>query len=149
MIQALYPTFWDKACEMTDMLKEHAHEPEIEMGIWSTRATLDIIGIAGFGRDVWTTRFTSYLLPADNHSSMHSRTRLTNLSLTSRMSSNLMVRRSSSSHSTCCSRTGSYRRSPSGAFHVNSIASRLHYIRRVMISPVNDEPNYPTLRRLR
>ena len=50
---------------MADMLKEHIHETEIEMGIWSTRATLDIIGIAGFGRDVWTSRSTSYLFRAD------------------------------------------------------------------------------------
>lgn len=27
------------------------NEPEIELGLWSTRVTLDIIGIAGFGRD--------------------------------------------------------------------------------------------------
>jgi cytochrome P450 len=33
------------------MLKEHTKEPEIELGVWFTRATLDIIGVAGFGRD--------------------------------------------------------------------------------------------------
>lgn len=33
------------------MLKDHVHEPEIELGNWFTRATLDIIGVAGFGRD--------------------------------------------------------------------------------------------------
>lgn len=51
VIRDLYPTFWNKACEMTQMMKEEAKKPEIEFGVWCTRVTLDIIGIAGFGRD--------------------------------------------------------------------------------------------------
>lgn len=43
--------FWDKACELTHLLGESVNEPEIELGLWCTRVTLDIIGIAGFGRD--------------------------------------------------------------------------------------------------
>jgi len=33
------------------MLVDAAKEPEVELGVWCTRVTLDIIGIAGFGRD--------------------------------------------------------------------------------------------------
>lgn len=51
VIRDLYPTFWTKACEMTQMMKEDAAKSEVEFGIWCTRVTLDIIGIAGFGRD--------------------------------------------------------------------------------------------------
>ena len=43
--------FWNKACELTQLLSESVNEPEIELGLWSTRVTLDIIGIAGLGRD--------------------------------------------------------------------------------------------------
>lgn len=51
VIRELYPTFWQKAVEMTNMLKEETEKPEFEFGVWCTRVTLDIIGIAGFGRD--------------------------------------------------------------------------------------------------
>ncbi|WPH03486.1 cytochrome P450 [Acrodontium crateriforme] len=50
-IRDLYPMFWAKSCELTHRLKEASKEPEIEFGVWCTRVTLDIIGIAGFGRD--------------------------------------------------------------------------------------------------
>merc|ERR1712078_770690 len=51
VIRDLYPTFWAKACELTHMMKEETTKPETEFGVWCTRVTLDIIGIAGFGRD--------------------------------------------------------------------------------------------------
>ena len=43
--------FWNKACELTHLLEEYASDPEIEIGLWCTRVTLDIIGIAGLGQD--------------------------------------------------------------------------------------------------
>lgn len=49
--------FWAKSCELTKMVapsdKEDADPRgfEFEFGEWCMRATLDIIGIAGFGRD--------------------------------------------------------------------------------------------------
>lgn len=36
---------------MTQMLGNAAREPEVELGVWCTRVTLDIIGIAGLGQD--------------------------------------------------------------------------------------------------
>ena len=51
VIRELYPIFWMKACELTSTLNEAAQESEVEIGVWCTRVTLDIIGIAGFGRD--------------------------------------------------------------------------------------------------
>jgi len=51
VIRELYPVFWSKAVELTHMLKEETAKPEFEFGVWCTRVTLDIIGIAGFGRD--------------------------------------------------------------------------------------------------
>ncbi|KAK4242332.1 hypothetical protein C8A03DRAFT_40300 [Achaetomium macrosporum] len=62
-IKDLYPTFWDKAREgvqaITDQILEGAAErPDsgkntavIEVGGWASRITLDIIGVAGLGRD--------------------------------------------------------------------------------------------------
>jgi cytochrome P450 len=38
------------------MLNEHANEHELEIGDWNTRATLDIIGVAGLGRDFNTLK---------------------------------------------------------------------------------------------
>ena len=51
VIRELYPVFWAKACELASSLREAADESEAEIGVWCTRVTLDIIGIAGFGRD--------------------------------------------------------------------------------------------------
>ncbi|RMZ75108.1 hypothetical protein DV737_g5438, partial [Chaetothyriales sp. CBS 132003] len=51
VIKELYPVFWAKSCELLSGLKESASEQEVEIGVWCTRVTLDIIGIAGFGRD--------------------------------------------------------------------------------------------------
>lgn len=77
-IKDLYPVFWDKSREMVDLLKEAiksnvpsaeqhgaaVHDPEkdsadvvkhapgtIEVGDWTSRATLDIIGVSGMGQD--------------------------------------------------------------------------------------------------
>ncbi|RMD43348.1 hypothetical protein DV735_g1731, partial [Chaetothyriales sp. CBS 134920] len=51
VIKELYPVFWAKSCELVNALKESVSQPELEIGVWCTRVTLDIIGIAGFGRD--------------------------------------------------------------------------------------------------
>lgn len=54
-IKDLYPTFWAKSVEMVDTLQAHlATQPAdtaVEMGGWASRATLDIIGVAGMGQD--------------------------------------------------------------------------------------------------
>ncbi|KAL8832278.1 MAG: hypothetical protein Q9170_004935, partial [Blastenia crenularia] len=61
-IKDLYPVFWAKSSEMTKDLTavirseagentELAKAPVIEIGTWSSRATLDIIGLAGMGHD--------------------------------------------------------------------------------------------------
>lgn len=74
-IKDLYPVFWSKAKEMTDGISESiskpteqtngfAHDEEktassapndlsgtVEVGNWSSRATLDIIGLSGMGQD--------------------------------------------------------------------------------------------------
>lgn len=77
-IKDLYPVFWSKSREMVELLKGAAkstvpatekqgaavHDPEkdsadvvkhapgiIEVGDWTSRATLDIIGVSGMGRD--------------------------------------------------------------------------------------------------
>ncbi|KAH9879678.1 hypothetical protein IAQ61_001497 [Plenodomus lingam] len=55
-VKDLYQTFWDKSQEMADqMLSSVKSNPEgdsvIEICDWASRATLDIIGLAGMGRD--------------------------------------------------------------------------------------------------
>ncbi|KAH8157886.1 hypothetical protein CIB48_g10361 [Xylaria polymorpha] len=67
-IKDLYPVFWRKTREVvqamnTDILADAANQPSspdpekaqksavIEVGNWASRVTLDIIGIAGLGRD--------------------------------------------------------------------------------------------------
>ena len=61
-IKDLYPVFWDKASEgveaMTQqILQDAAKTPDgndtavVEAGSWASRITLDIIGVAGLGRD--------------------------------------------------------------------------------------------------
>jgi hypothetical protein len=77
-IKELYPVFWSKSREMVERLKAASkspvptseaknapgHDPEksaadatvhapgaVEVGKWSSRATLDIIGQAGMGKD--------------------------------------------------------------------------------------------------
>ncbi|KAI4164954.1 MAG: hypothetical protein LQ342_001587 [Letrouitia transgressa] len=62
-IKDLYPIFWSKTSEMVKAIISAIHSqestpslditkaPPIEIGEWSSRATLDIIGVAGMGQD--------------------------------------------------------------------------------------------------
>lgn len=57
-LKELYPVFWGKACGLVDGISDEIREksvekeaPVIEFGEWATRVTLDIIGLAGMGRD--------------------------------------------------------------------------------------------------
>ncbi|KAH7005509.1 hypothetical protein EDB82DRAFT_442080, partial [Fusarium venenatum] len=53
-IKNLYPVFWRKAREVTrTMMAEFGQQEEtqVEISGWASRATLDIIGLAGMGRD--------------------------------------------------------------------------------------------------
>lgn len=53
-IKELYPLFWDKARESVQaMMKECGQEgqTDMEVGEWASRVTLDIIGVAGLGKD--------------------------------------------------------------------------------------------------
>ena len=64
-IKNLYPIFWSKAVEMSQYIAAEIHEnPEsspgekltcsqgiVEVNHWSNKATLDIIGVAGLGKD--------------------------------------------------------------------------------------------------
>jgi cytochrome P450 len=58
-IKELYPVFWSKSIEFCDALKAALGEGEskiIEIGHYSTQVTLDIIGLAGLGRDIGSLR---------------------------------------------------------------------------------------------
>lgn len=63
-IKDLYPVFWKKSCELVDALmatldaqskeasEDGSSDPSVvEIGGWSSRAALDIIGTAGLGKD--------------------------------------------------------------------------------------------------
>lgn len=55
-IKDLYPVFWSKSREMTDAIFQHLKsDPHansvVEIREWSSRATLDLIGVAGMGQD--------------------------------------------------------------------------------------------------
>ena len=62
-IKDLYPTFWSKSCEMVKAITaavrvetaqngpNNKQAPVVEIGQWTSRATLDIIGVAGMGKD--------------------------------------------------------------------------------------------------
>lgn len=60
-VKDLYPIFWSKSREMTEAITKIVNEkgpaqnvedgPVVEMGSWASRATLDIIGLAGLGQD--------------------------------------------------------------------------------------------------
>lgn len=54
-IKDLYPTFWSKSRELVAELKKEldkiAPDNVVEIGSWFSRATLDIIGVAGLGQD--------------------------------------------------------------------------------------------------
>ena len=53
-IKELYPVFWEKSCEAVRAMTLEAARTEsgdLELQDWGSRATLDIIGVAGLGRD--------------------------------------------------------------------------------------------------
>ncbi|KAL1652241.1 hypothetical protein SLS58_000368 [Diplodia intermedia] len=51
-IKELYPVFWTKAVALTDAVAaEVQDDPVVEINHWSTKVTLDIIGLAALGRD--------------------------------------------------------------------------------------------------
>ncbi len=57
-VKELYPVFWNKARGLVEgienEIRSHSFEkdePITEFGEWATRVTLDIIGLAGMGRD--------------------------------------------------------------------------------------------------
>lgn len=58
-LKELYPIFWGKGgslikgieAEISEKSNEKTTEPIVEFGEWATRVTLDIIGLAGMGRD--------------------------------------------------------------------------------------------------
>ncbi|KAL8766987.1 MAG: hypothetical protein Q9209_006399 [Squamulea sp. 1 TL-2023] len=58
-VKQLYPIFWEKAGELVAMLSQHSKEGNpsekltkpIDVNDWTSRVTLDIIGVAGFGHD--------------------------------------------------------------------------------------------------
>ncbi|RFU76201.1 isotrichodermin c-15 hydroxylase cytochrome p-450 monooxygenase cyp65a1 [Trichoderma arundinaceum] len=53
-IKDLYPLFWDKAREVTEaMTRECGNDGQAQMEVseWASRVTLDIIGVAGLGKD--------------------------------------------------------------------------------------------------
>lgn len=53
-IKELYPGFWEKSKEMVDTIAQHITSTSsnvVEVGAWTSRATLDIIGVAGMGQD--------------------------------------------------------------------------------------------------
>lgn len=58
-IKDLYPVFWSKSIELCEVTKaELSDDPEkvLEIGHFSTQVTLDIIGLAGLGRDIGSLR---------------------------------------------------------------------------------------------
>jgi cytochrome P450 len=58
-IKELYPVFWSKSIEFCNALKASLADDAskiIEIGHYSTQVTLDIIGLAGLGRDIASLR---------------------------------------------------------------------------------------------
>jgi cytochrome P450 len=58
-IKELYPVFWAKSIELCDVMKaEIRDDPEktVEVNHFSTQVTMDIIGLAGLGRDIGSLR---------------------------------------------------------------------------------------------
>jgi cytochrome P450 len=49
-IKALYPLFWDKTREMIEKITADRAET-VEVVEWASRTTLDLIGVAGLGKD--------------------------------------------------------------------------------------------------
>ncbi|OAA73378.1 cytochrome P450 78A3 [Cordyceps fumosorosea ARSEF 2679] len=53
-IKDLYPLFWSKACEVVQVMSQECDadgRAEIEVEHWAGRVSLDVIGVAGMGRD--------------------------------------------------------------------------------------------------
>lgn len=54
-VKDLYPVFWSKSRELVECLKKALEDKSpdnvVEIGDWASRATLDIIGVAGLGQD--------------------------------------------------------------------------------------------------
>ena len=54
-VKELYPIFWSKSQEMVTcieaQLRKQSPDNEVEVAEWGSRATLDIIGVAGMGQD--------------------------------------------------------------------------------------------------
>jgi cytochrome P450 len=59
-VKDLYPVFWEKARELVERVAAQAdtlaassdnHTKTIEVNSWASRAALDIIGVAGMGKD--------------------------------------------------------------------------------------------------
>ena len=57
-IKDLYPVFWAKSVQMAKLIEEHIHRRQaagednvVRMRDWGSRATLDIIGVAGMDQD--------------------------------------------------------------------------------------------------
>ncbi|KAF1360061.1 cytochrome P450 [Lizonia empirigonia] len=58
-IKELYPVFWSKSVEFCNVVKASLAEDAskiLEIGHYSTQVTLDIIGLAGLGRDIASLR---------------------------------------------------------------------------------------------
>jgi cytochrome P450 len=58
-IKELYPVFWSKSIEFCDAIRRDlCAQPSngLEIGHYSTQVTLDIIGLAGLGRDICSLR---------------------------------------------------------------------------------------------
>ena len=65
-VKDLYPSFWSKSCELVraiqsatkaeskEQVTDNQPAPVVEIGQWTSRATLDIIGAAGMGHDFKT-----------------------------------------------------------------------------------------------
>lgn len=58
-IKSLYPVFWSKSIELCEAVKAELKEKSdsiLEVNHFSTQVTLDIIGLAGLGRDIQSLR---------------------------------------------------------------------------------------------
>lgn len=58
-VKDLYPIFWTKALELCNVVKNELKEkedPVLEFNHFTTQVTLDIIGLAGLGRDIGSMR---------------------------------------------------------------------------------------------
>ncbi|CAI7634964.1 unnamed protein product [Penicillium glandicola] len=69
-IKNLYPIFWDKSVEMVKMIEEDLQsrrangddDNTVQISNWASRATLDIIGVAGMDHDFDSLRYPENIL---------------------------------------------------------------------------------------